>query len=38
MHSAEPVLENETHKILLDFDIQTDHQIPAWRPDIVIVN
>ena len=24
MHKAEPVLENETHKILRDFEIQTD--------------
>ena len=31
-------LENETRKIHKDFDIQTDHLIPATRPDLVIVN
>ena len=31
MHNPAPVLENDTHKILWDFDIQTDHLIPA-RP------
>ena len=25
MHNPESVLENETHKILRDFDLQTDH-------------
>ena len=29
MHSSESVLENETHKLLWDFDIQTDHLISA---------
>ena len=33
MHNPEPVLENETHKLLKDFDIQTDHLISARRPD-----
>ena len=37
MHKPESVLENETHKILLDFEIQTDHIIPARRSDLVIV-
>ena len=27
MHNIESVLENETHKILWDFVIQTDHLI-----------
>ena len=31
-------MENETHKILWDFEIQTDHQILARRSDLVIVN
>ena len=31
MYNPEPVLENETHKLLLDFDVQTDHLISA-RP------
>ena len=29
MHKPESVLENETHKILWDFQIQTDHPISA---------
>ena len=33
MHSPESVLENETHKVLWDFEIQTDHLILARRPD-----
>ena len=27
MHNPTSVLENDTHKLLLDFDIQTDHLI-----------
>ena len=38
MHNPESVLENETHKIFWDFEIQTDHQISARRPDLAIVN
>ena len=26
------------HKLLWDFDIQTDHQISARRPDLIIIN
>ena len=29
MHNPEPVLENDTHKLLWDFDIQMDHLISA---------
>ena len=29
MHKPAPVLENATHKLLYDFDIQTDHLISA---------
>ena len=29
MHKPESVLENGTHKLLRDFDIQTDHLISA---------
>ena len=36
-HKPESVLENETHKILLDFEIQTDHLIPPRRPELVMV-
>ena len=38
MHKPPPVLENATHKILRDFNIQTDHLIPARRPDLIIIN
>ena len=38
MHNPAPVLENDTHKILWDFDIQTDHLISARRPDLIIIN
>ena len=38
MHNPEPVLENDTHKIQWDFDIQTDHLISARRPDLIIIN
>ena len=31
-------LENETNKLLWDFDIQTDHVNSVRRPDIVIIN
>ena len=27
-----------THKLLWDFDIQTDHPISARRPDLIIIN
>ena len=38
MHNPESVLENETHKLLLDFEIQMDHRISARRPDLMIIN
>ena len=38
MHNPEPVLENNTHKLLWDFDIHTDHLISARRPDQIIIN
>ena len=37
MHNPESVQENETHKILRDFAIQTSHLILARRPDLVII-
>ena len=36
-HNPEPALENDTHKLLWDFDIQTDHLISARRPDLIII-
>ncbi len=38
MHNPASVLENDTHKLLWNFDIKTDHLIPARRPDLVIFN
>ena len=38
MHKPAPVLENDTHKLQWDFDIQTDHLISARRPDLIIIN
>ena len=38
MHNPAPVLENESHKLLWDFNIQTDHLIPTRRPDLIIIN
>ena len=37
IHNPESVLDNETHKVLLDFLIQTDHLISARCPDLVII-
>ena len=33
MHNLAPVLENDTHKFLRDFDIHTDHLISARKPN-----
>ena len=38
MHKPAPVLENDTHQFLWDFDIQTDHLISARRPALIIIN
>ena len=38
MHNPAPILENDTYKLLWDFNIQTDHLIPARRPDLIIIN
>ena len=37
-YNPAPVLENDSHKLLWDFSIQTDHLIPARRPDLIIIN
>ena len=36
-HNPAPFLENDTHKLLWDFDIHTDHLISARRPDLIII-
>ena len=38
MHKPAPAPENDTHKLLWDFNIQTDHLIPARRSDLIIIN
>ena len=38
MHNPASVLENDTHNLLWDFDIQTDPLISARRPDLIIIN
>ncbi len=37
MHNHAPVLENDTHKLLWDFDNHTDHLISARRPGLIII-
>ena len=37
MHNPASVMENETHKLLRDFDLQTDHLISTRRPDLIII-
>ena len=40
MEYAQPriCLEKHTHKLLWDFDIQTDHLFSARRPDLIMIN
>ena len=38
MHNPAPVLENNAHKLLWDFEIHTDHLISVRRPDLIIIN
>ena len=38
MHNPAHVLENATHKLLCDFNIQTNNLIPARRPELIIIN
>ena len=38
IHNQAPILENETHELLGDFEIQTNHKISARRPDMIIIN
>ena len=38
IHNPASILENDAHKFLWDFDIQTDCQISGRRPDLVIIN
>ena len=38
MHNPAPVLENVTHKLLWDFNIQIYHLISTRRPDLIRIN
>ena len=38
MQKPESVLENEAHKLLWDFEIQSDYLISARRPNLIIIN
>ena len=38
MHNPTPVLESNTHKFLWDFNIQTDNQVPARIPELIIIS
>ena len=36
-HNKAPILENDTHKLLWEFNIKTDPLIPARRPDLIMI-
>ena len=38
MHNPAAVVENDTHKLLWDFSIRTDHLQLAMRPDLIVIN
>ena len=38
VHNPASVLENDTHKLLWDLDIQIDHLISTRKPDLKIIN
>ena len=38
MHNPASFLENDPHKLLWDYNIQTDHIIPPRRPHLIIIN
>ena len=38
MHKPESVLDDDTHKIVWYFEIQTAHSITARIPDLILVN
>ena len=37
MPNPAPVLVNDTHKLLWDFDIHTNYLISARRPELIII-
>ena len=38
MHNPAPVLKSDAHKLLRDFNIHTDNQFSARRPELIIIN
>ena len=38
MRKSESIVLKKMHKILWDFEIQTDHLIPAGRPKIMMIH
>ena len=38
IHNPAPVLVNDSHKLLRDFNLQTGPLISARRPDLIIIN
>ena len=38
MHNKASVLENDTHKLLWNFEIQTDHLISGRIPNLIRIN
>ena len=38
MHNPAPFLENDSHKLVWDFNIQTDQLILARRLELIIIN
>ena len=37
-HTNKCYMHSPAHKLLWDFDIQTDHLISARRPDLIVIN
>ena len=37
MHNPASVLDNDTHKLLRNFDIKTDHLITSRKPDLIVI-
>ena len=37
MHNPASILENDTHKLLCDFDLQTANLISARRPELIVI-
>ena len=38
MYKPESAIESEMHKISWDFEIQTDHQVPTRRLNLILIN